>query len=77
VLMDWGKLPYLVRAGRAEVDLKLEGLSSASVWGLDTSGRRVDRISAHASGGTLQIPLDVNDRGSARILYEVIVGRSR
>ncbi|MGC8666958.1 MAG: hypothetical protein ACP5VE_02415 [Chthonomonadales bacterium] len=77
ILTDWGRLPYLVRAGRAEVALKLDGAADAIVWGLDTSGRRTERVPARVIGGALLIPLNVNNNGSARMLYEVVVGRRR
>jgi hypothetical protein len=72
-LMAWGKLPHLVRAGRATVALRLTHPERARVWGLSTSGRRVGEISARVEGGRLVIPLDVVAGGKARLLYEVVV----
>lgn len=73
ILVDWGKLPYLVRAGRAEVALRRAD-GPVQVWGLDMAGRRLEQIPVQRSGGALVIPLNVNDRGSARLLYEVVLG---
>ena len=37
-LLEWGKLPHLVRAGRAEVRLQIADPSQLHVWALSTSG---------------------------------------
>ena len=40
-LLDWGKLPHLVRAGKAEVRLQLRDPQTYRVWALSTSGQRL------------------------------------
>jgi hypothetical protein len=73
VLLEWGRLPHLVQAGRARIILRLESPSAARVYGLTTDGRRTAEIPATASdqAGTLTIPLAVDAGGKARMLYEV------
>ncbi len=75
VLLDWGRLPHLVQAGRARITLRMEAPSAAKVYGLATSGRRLAEIPATASdqAGTLTIPLAIGADGKARMLYEVEV----
>jgi len=76
VLLAWGSLPYLVRAGKAEVDLFLEQ-KKVRVWGLSPGGRRLTEIpcryEANVQGAYIGIPMDTNAEGHARMLYEVEV----
>ncbi|MEI7730923.1 MAG: hypothetical protein WCO56_15215 [Verrucomicrobiota bacterium] len=76
VLLAWGKLPHLVRAGRATINLHLKDASRAKVYGLTTSGKRLGEIPANAQGAEgLSIPLSVTANDKARMLYEVEIGR--
>jgi hypothetical protein len=75
VLLAWGGLPHLVRKGRATVAIHTKNASKARVWGLATSGKRLDEIKTSAADGAFVIPLDVNAGGKARMLYEVEIGR--
>ncbi len=75
-LLDWGHLPYLVRAGKAEVTLQLESPGRFHVWALDSRGKRLAELPAKTEGETLRFTADVAgalDRG-ARMLYEVAAG---
>ncbi|HEX2949144.1 MAG TPA: hypothetical protein VHV83_06200, partial [Armatimonadota bacterium] len=71
VLLSWGKLPHLVAAGSATVRLRLAHPEKAKVWGLATDGARLEPITTHIENGMLVIPLNVNNSGKARIMYEV------
>ncbi|HEX2950345.1 MAG TPA: hypothetical protein VHV83_12415, partial [Armatimonadota bacterium] len=73
VLLAWGKLPYLVRAGQATVTLRLAHPEKAKVWGMATDGSRTKPVVTRVENGALVIPLDVNDGGTARMYYEVEV----
>lgn len=54
VLEDWGHVPYLVRAGRAEISLATAESRSLRVWALDTTGRRVGEIDSEAVANPAQ-----------------------
>lgn len=76
VLLAWGKLPHLVRAGRATITLQLKNAGRAKVYSLATSGKRLGEVTASRKGAdTLSIPLSVAAAGKARMLYEVEVAR--
>jgi hypothetical protein len=72
-LLDWGELPHLVRAGRAEVRLKLKDPARFKVWALATSGKRLVEVPAKVDGAALVFTADVacaRDK-SAVMCYEV------
>jgi hypothetical protein len=72
-LLDWGQLPHLVRAGRAQVELQLAKPNAYEVWGLDLSGQRVARVPSQVEGGALRFVADVAaGSAGARLLYEVV-----
>ncbi len=73
-LLDWGKLPHLVRAGRAEVRLKLAGPEAFKVWALAAGGKRLAGVPARVEGGSLVFTADVScgaGRGAV-LCYEVV-----
>jgi hypothetical protein len=72
-LLAWGKLPHLVRAGKAEVRVKLKDPAGYKVWALSTSGKRVAEVPVKVEGGALVVNTDVagfKDFG-AILCYEV------
>jgi hypothetical protein len=69
VLLGWGHLPYLVRAGRALVHLVRADAAQAKVYALNTNGKRLGEIPLNAGGS---IPLSIGGDGQARMLYEVV-----
>lgn len=74
VLLDWGRLPHLVAAGRATMTLRVAEAKGAVVYALDTAGERVGTIETTTTAtGELVIPLSIADNGKARMLYEVVV----
>jgi len=74
-LLDWGGLPHLVRAGKAEVSIRLESPGSYKVWALAPSGKRLAAVPARAAADTLRFTADVagDPAAGARMIYEVAV----
>jgi hypothetical protein len=75
VLLAWGRLPYLVRAGRAVVRLLHANAVQAKVYALDSSGKRAGLVATTVAPdqSTLLIPLSISAEGHAQMLYEVAV----
>lgn len=75
-LLDWGRLPHLVRAGRAEVVIRLKTPSSYRVWALAPNGKRLAEVPSRTDTDTLCFTADVAGKASdgARMLYEVTQG---
>ena len=72
-LLDWGRLPHLVRAGRAEVRLQLRDPGAYRVWALSTSGKRLAAVPRRATAGELTFTADVAAFGEhgAVLCYEI------
>jgi len=72
-LLGWGHLPYLVRAGKAEVKLRLQDASRFHVWALTTGGKRLAEVPTETEAGALVFTADVaaDPAGGARMLYEI------
>lgn len=72
ILLKWGAMPHLMRAGRAEVSLALaEG--AWKVWALSPTGRRVREVPATIRDGRLCFTADVAaDPLNATYLYELV-----
>ncbi len=73
LLLDWGRLPHLVRAGRATLTLRIEHAQRAKVYSLAVSGKRTGEVQTSAVDGSLSVPLSVSADGKARMLYEIEV----
>ena len=58
-LLDWGRLPHLVRAGKAEVRVRLPDPTAYHVWALSTSGQRVAKVPNAVAGSELAFLADV------------------
>ncbi len=73
-LLAWGHLPHLVRAGQAEVRLRVAEPQGLQVWALATSGARVAPLPARVEGGELVFMADVACVPShgAIICYEIV-----
>ncbi len=72
-LLDWGRLPHLVRAGRAEVRVQLREPAAYRVWALSTSGKRLADVPSRATANELTFTADVaslGDRGAV-LCYEI------
>ncbi len=75
VLLKWGRLPHLMRAGRAEVSLKLEGFSSSrpKVYALRSDGSRRGEVVSVFKDGALRFTADTaRDPSDATFLYEIV-----
>lgn len=73
-LYAWGRLPHLIQAGEATVRLRLDRPERAAVYAISTSGKRLERITAHVESGELVLRLKVaGPDGNARLAYEVVV----
>ena len=72
-LLDWGKLPHLVRAGKAEVRVQLRDPGAYRVWALSTSGKRLAEVPCRTTAGELTFTADVASLGDhgAVLCYEV------
>ena len=73
ILLRWGKMPHLVRAGNAKIALKL-GNGAFKVYALDTSGRRVRKVSyLPSANGWFSFTANVAaDPENATFLYEIV-----
>ena len=73
VLLDWGGLPHLARAGQAEISLAI-GPRDFTVFALDTAGRRVREVPHDASpDGSLRFTADIAaDPANATLFYEIV-----
>lgn len=74
-LQDWGLLPYLVRAGKADLAIRLDDAHRYQVWALDPGGKRLAQVPARAEGNTLRFQVDVagDTATGARMLYELAI----
>jgi hypothetical protein len=72
-LLDWGKLPHLVRAGKAEVRLQLHDPQAYRVWALSTSGKRLAQVRSNTTASELTFTADVASLGdrNAVLCYEI------
>ena len=72
VLLRWGKMPHLVRAGTAKIALSL-GTDGYTVHALDAAGRRVRTVPSTTVKGHLMFAADVAaDLENATFLYEIV-----
>ncbi len=72
-LLDWGRMPYLVRAGKAEVSIRLQKPGAYQVWALGPGGKRLAKVPCQSESGTLHFVADVagDTAAGARMLYEI------
>jgi hypothetical protein len=72
-LLAWGRLPHLVRAGQADIKLKLKDAGQYQVWALSPGGRRLAKVPVRVLGNELEFTADVASGGTegARMLYEL------
>lgn len=79
ILLDWGKLPHVMRNGRAGIELRREGLDSKSqihVYRLSPSGRRIAEVPVETDldNGTIRFEARTDwDATAATFLYEILV----
>jgi hypothetical protein len=72
-LLGWGHLPYLVRAGQAEVAMRIKSPGACHVWALSPGGRRTGEVPCTADSDSLRFTANVAGApaGGARMMYEV------
>lgn len=70
-LLDWGRLPHLVRAGSARVSLAVTDPEKLTVWALSVGGRRVEKVPSRIEDGRLVFTASVPGSEGARLLYEI------
>jgi hypothetical protein len=70
-LEDWGRLPYLVRAGTAAVRLNSAQAHAIKVWALDATGRRLATVHTTATGATLTFTANTRGPSGACFYYEL------
>ena len=71
-LLKWGAYPPVVRSGSAAVTLALADPGAYEVWGLATTGKRLEKIPATVRDGKLAFTATVKGSAGARMLYEVV-----
>ncbi len=81
ILLDWGRLPHLVRVGVAKIEIRITQPESYVVYALNTAGKRIAKVPARSREGILEFAADVaggrapgtpeSARG-ARMLYEIV-----
>ncbi len=75
-LLAWGRLPHLVRAGKADVRVRLRDASGMKVYALTTSGRRLGEVPSRIEGGSIAFTADVAGaaKGQTAVLCYEIAG---
>ncbi|OGV62620.1 MAG: hypothetical protein A2283_13615 [Lentisphaerae bacterium RIFOXYA12_FULL_48_11] len=58
-LLAWGRTPHLIRAGKAEVRVKLKNAEDMKVYALATSGKRLGNVPCKVDGSSLVFTADV------------------
>lgn len=72
VLLDWGRLPFLMRAGQADVSLAVKGKNYA-VYALAADGSRRTRVPSRIVSGRLVFLADTaRDCADATCCYEIV-----
>jgi hypothetical protein len=74
-LLDWGRLPHLVRAGKAGITIRSNLARSLRVWALAPNGRRLAEVPVRVDGNAFTFTADVaaDPATGARMLYELAV----
>lgn len=73
-LLAWGGMPHLIRAGKAEIRVKLKDPSALKVYALATNGKRLCSVPAKADGGAIVFTADVAgaaNNQTAVMCYEI------
>ena len=73
LLLAWGRLPHLVRAGARTVTLRIHDAERAKVYSLAVNGKRTGEVQTSVAEGVMSVPLSVSADGKARMLYEIEV----
>jgi hypothetical protein len=72
VLEEKGSLPYLVKAGTAQIKFKKSSSGTVKVYRLDTTGKRVAEVPHKFKGGVLDFTVSTATAPDATLYYEII-----
>jgi hypothetical protein len=71
ILLEWGKLPLLMRRGEVTFRLKHQNFNNIKAWALSFNGRRTSAIPVTVKNGAIII--NCNNANSQAMVYEVII----
>ncbi|MGN0832072.1 MAG: family 10 glycosylhydrolase [Kiritimatiellia bacterium] len=71
-LLRLGRTPALLRKGHARILVRLDSPSACSVWALDATGARTERIASTAESDGLSFTASVESASGGRIYYEIV-----
>ena len=69
-LSDWGKLPYLAKAGEAKVSLQSD-VKGMRLWALKSDGSRLREVPASYAGGAYSFTLSIDRKNPPTMMYEL------
>ena len=72
VLTDFGRLPCLLRAGTAKIELCVESPASCHVYALDTAGRRRAEVPCRVEDGRLSFTASSRQPFGGCLHYEIV-----
>ena len=72
VLTDFGRLPCLLRAGTAKIELRVESPASYHVYALDTAGRRRAEVPCRVEDGRLCFTASSRQPFGGCLHYEIV-----
>ncbi len=72
-LLDWGTLPYLVKAGQANLRIRNAFAKELRIWALSPGGKRLARVFGESTKDEVVFTADVggDPKHNARMLYEI------
>ena len=71
-VMAWGRQPFLVHDGSVEASIALDQPGRYTVYRVDLSGRRLDKVESRIEDGRLAFTLNIRHQGKAQLLYEIV-----
>jgi hypothetical protein len=71
-LLSWGKLPHLVRNGRAKVLIRSTRPGTPKAWALRTDGERLATLPVTKTAEGVEIALAVKGQNGAQFIYELL-----
>lgn len=69
---SWGKYPFLLRRGTADVTIKNSGIGVANLYALDMSGRRIQEVPYAEKNGAITFRADNSITDECPMAYELI-----
>jgi len=71
LLEDFGRLPYLVRRGAAEIRIRTAAPGGWRAWVVDTSGKRLRAVPLEEIGGELRLRAETVTAAETALAYEL------